>query len=118
MTCHHDSKKYPQPRQIKQQRDLSGAASTYDPFTNLLYFFTRIRQKLLENSQVASQVSGWSRIHLPIQELQKPWVRSSGQEDPLEEEMATHSGIPAGIIPWTEQPDGLHAIHRVAKCWT
>ena len=106
MTCHHDSKKYPQPRQIKQQRDLSGAASTYDPFTNLLYFFTRIRQKLLENSQVA------------IQELQKPWVPSLGQEDPLEEEMATHSGIPAGIIPWTEQPDGLHAIHRVAKCWT
>ena len=30
-----------------------------------------------------------------------------GWEDPLEEEMATHSSIPAGIIPWTEKPHGL-----------
>ena len=30
-----------------------------------------------------------------------------GWDDPLEEEMATHSSIPAGIIPWTEKPRGL-----------
>ena len=30
-----------------------------------------------------------------------------GQEDPLEKEMATHSRILAGKIPWTEEPDGL-----------
>ena len=29
------------------------------------------------------------------------------QEDPLEEEMATHSSILAEKIPWTEEPDGL-----------
>ena len=34
-------------------------------------------------------------------------VRSLGQEDPLEEEMATHSRILAWRIPWTEQPGGL-----------
>jgi len=28
------------------------------------------------------------------------------QEDPLEEKMATHSSIPAWIIPWTEEPGG------------
>ena len=30
-----------------------------------------------------------------------------GQKDPMEEEMATHSSILAGEIPWTEEPGGL-----------
>ena len=34
-------------------------------------------------------------------------VQSLGQEDPLEEEMAIHSSILAGRIPWTEESDGL-----------
>ena len=33
-----------------------------------------------------------------------------GSEDPLEEEMATHSSIPAWRIPWTEEPGGLLSI--------
>ena len=33
----------------------------------------------------------------------------------LEKEMATHSSILAWRIPWTEEPDGLHIVHRVAK---
>ena len=37
-------------------------------------------------------------------------VRSLAQEDPLEEEMATHSSILAWEIPWTEEPDGLQSI--------
>ena len=36
----------------------------------------------------ASLVAQWQRIYLPVQEM---WVWSLGQEDPLEEEMATHS---------------------------
>ena len=43
-------------------------------------------------------------IHLPTQET---WVQSLGQEDPLENEMATHSSILAWEIPWTEEPGGL-----------
>ena len=35
---------------------------------------------------------------------QETWVLSLGQEDPLEEGMATHSNIVAWIIPWTEDP--------------
>ena len=35
---------------------------------------------------------------------QETWVVSLGQEDPLEEGMATHSNIVAWIIPWTEDP--------------
>ena len=37
-------------------------------------------------------------------------VRSLGQEDPLEEGMATPSSILAWRIPWTEEPGGLHPI--------
>ena len=35
---------------------------------------------------------------------------SLGQKDPLEEGMATHSGILAWKIPWTEEPGGLQSI--------
>ena len=38
------------------------------------------------------------------QETQETWVQSLGQEDPLEEEMATHSSILAWKFPWTEGP--------------
>jgi len=37
-------------------------------------------------------------------------VQSLGQEDPLEEEMATHSSIFAWRIPWTEGPGGLQCM--------
>ena len=37
-------------------------------------------------------------------------VQSLGQEDLLEKEMATHSSILAGKIPWTEEPGGLQSI--------
>jgi len=45
--------------------------------------------------------------------MQKAWVQSLGQEDPLEEETATHSSILAWRIKWTEEPGGL--VHDVAK---
>ena len=42
-------------------------------------------------------------------------VRSLGQEDPLEEGMATHSSVLSWRIPRTEEPGGLQSIesHRV-----
>ena len=39
--------------------------------------------------------------------MQETWVRSLGQEDPLEKEMATHSSTIAWKIPWTEEPGRL-----------
>ena len=42
-----------------------------------------------------------------IQEARETRVRSLGQEDPLEKEMATHSSILAWNIPCTEEPGGL-----------
>ena len=40
------------------------------------------------------------------------WVQSSGLEDPLEEEMATHSGILARRIPWAEEPGEMQSMGR------
>ena len=42
-----------------------------------------------------------------MQETQETQVQSLGQEDPLEEEMATHTSILAWEIPWKEDPGGL-----------
>ena len=42
-----------------------------------------------------------------LPEMQEMWVQSLGQEDPLENGMATHSSILAWRIPWTEEPGGL-----------
>ena len=44
---------------------------------------------------------------------QKMWVRSLGQEDPLEKEMTTHSSILTWEILWIEEP--WATVHRVAK---
>ena len=47
---------------------------------------------------LASQVVLVGKNLLPMQETQETWVQSLGQEDPLEEEMATHSSILAWRI--------------------
>ena len=47
-------------------------------------------------SQVAQRLK-----HLPA--MRETWVRSLGQEDSLEKEMATHSSTLAWKIPWTEE---------------
>ena len=39
--------------------------------------------------------------------MRETWVRSLGQEDSLEKEMATHSRNPAWRILWTEEPSSL-----------
>ena len=42
--------------------------------------------------------------------VQETWVCSLDQEDPLEEEMATHSITLAWRIPWTEEPGGVESM--------
>ena len=51
--------------------------------------------------------------------MQETQVQSLGWEDPLEEEMTTHSSIPAWRIPWTEEPGGLQPMgfQRVGHSW-
>ena len=45
-----------------------------------------------------------------VQEIQKMWVQSLGQEDPLEKGMATHCSILAWKIPWTVELGRLQLI--------
>ena len=47
---------------------------------------------------------------MPMQETQETLVLSLGWEDPLEEEMATHSSVFAWRTPWTEEPGGLQSM--------
>ena len=55
-----------------------------------------------------------------MQETQETHVHFLGQEDPLEEGMATHSSIIAWRIPWTEDSGGLQsiALQRVGHDWS
>ena len=47
--------------------------------------------------------------------VQEMGVRSQGQEDPLEEEFATHSSILTWEILWTEEPDRLQSIRLQSR---
>jgi len=42
--------------------------------------------------------------------MQETWVQYLDREAPLEKEIATHSSILAGKIPWTEEPGGLQSM--------
>ena len=55
-------------------------------------------------------IPGNPGICLPMQETQEMQVRFLDQEDPLEQEKATHSSILAWRIPWTEAPGRLQSI--------
>ena len=53
-----------------------------------------------------------------MQEMQETWVQSLGWEDPLENEMTTHSSIFAWKIPWTEERAWWATVHGVTKSQT
>ena len=70
----------------------------------------------------AFQVAQWKKIHLPMQEMQEIKVRSLGQEDPLQKEIAAHSTISCGAleaIVWdckkSEMTDHAHYILYLYK---
>ena len=51
----------------------------------------------------------WVKNLPAMQETLEMWVQSLGWEDPLEEEMATHSRSLSWEIPWTKKPGGLQS---------
>ena len=61
----------------------------------------------------------WVKNPPATQETQEMQVWSLSQEEPLEEEMATHSSILVWKIPWTEEPDRLlsKGSQRVGHDW-
>ena len=57
-----------------------------------------------------SQVGQWVKNLPAMQETEEMGVRSLGQEDPLEESLATHSNILAWRIPWTKKPGSVQSM--------
>ena len=68
-------------------------------------FFLFVFKCLLEYSCFGSFRVPQMVKNLPA--MQEVWVPSLGQEDPLENGIATHSSILAWSIPWTEEPGEL-----------
>ena len=66
----------------------------------MFYYYISNKHLNLQASLVAQMVK-----NLPA--MRETQVRSLGQEDALEKEMATHSSILAWESPWTERPGGL-----------
>ena len=71
---------------------------------NLFLFLNLYNYPLLAESSLVAQMVK----NLPV--MQETWVRSPGQEDPLEKGMAIHSNILAWRTPWTEEPGGLQSV--------
>ena len=68
-------------------------------------------------AEVFKDDKGWASLVVQtiknLSAMHETWVRSLGQEDPLEKGIATHSSILAWRISWTEKP-----VHGVAKSQT
>ena len=73
----------------------------------------------IEHHVWASLMAQWVENPPAMQETEETQVRSLGQEDSLEKEMATHSSVLAWKIPWTEEPGGLQSMgsQRVRHDW-
>ena len=65
---------------------------------------TQFKKKKKKRASLLAQVVK----NLPA--MQKTWVQTLGQEDPLEKEMVTHTSILAWRISWTEQPGRLQSM--------
>ena len=57
-----------------------------------------------------TEISDMFHMVKSLSEMLETQVRSLGQEDPLEKEMATHSSTLAWKIPWTEEPGRLQSM--------
>ena len=64
----------------------------------------------LDSAPVADGFPGSSVGKKNPPAMQETQVQSLGGEDPLEKEIATHSSILAGKIPWTEKPGRLQSM--------
>ena len=82
----------------KGREEISGVMQVlcYLQWLMVMFIFSNINGTLHLRVGLLWLFSG-KRVHLPIQET---WFRPLCREDPLEEEMATHSSILAWEIPW------------------
>ena len=77
--------------------------------TSLEGLFHHLFFLLSAKNYCLSGLPKWLMVKNPPS-TQKTWIQSLGQEDPLKEEMATHSSILAWRISWTEEPGELQSM--------
>ena len=66
-------------------------------------------KEFLLNCNVFFYLYEWAQMVKNLSATWETWVRSLGQEDPLEKGMVTHSSILAWRIPWADGPGGLQS---------
>ena len=74
------------------------------------YCLQLLRLGVICYALIESRVSLMAQMVKNLPAMQETQVGSLGGEDPLEEEMATHSSILAWKIPWTEEPGRLQSM--------
>ena len=86
---------------------------------NIIHVFCNTHKSTYPSPYGASPVAQAVKNLPAMQKTQETQVQSLGQEDPLEEEMVTHSSILACNIPWTEEPGRLQSMgtQRVWHDW-
>ena len=78
---------------------------------SLIYFSRQLCEVDVSANLLTGFPSGSAVKNPPaMQETQEAWVRSLSRNDPLEEEMATHSGILAWELPGTGELSGLQSM--------
>ena len=74
----------------------------------LFNFLKKIQVQLIYSVvTISAEQQSDSKMVTNLSAVRKTWVRSLGQEHPLEESMETHSSSLAWRIPWTEEPGEL-----------
>ena len=89
----------------------------------IVSFWIKVATEFINSLNLDVGPEDWASLvaqmvkHLPA--MWETQVRSLGQEDPLEKEMATYSSILAWKIPWMEVPGGLQSMgsKRVGHDW-
>ena len=69
-----------------------------------------LKQFIFEDVFTSIRTSLVAQTVKRLSTMQETRVRSLGQEDPVEKEMAIHSSTIAWKIPWTEEPDRLQSM--------
>ena len=94
-------------------RCIQPLTSTVTIFLGLSFLFWRIGRRIvsvtLKNDLMNDMMAQMIKNLPAVQETQ---LQSLGQEDPLENGMATYSNILAWRIPWTEEPGGFHSMRH------
>ena len=80
---------------------------------NFTSYFNHIKMFHIE---ILTEIFPVAQMVKNLPAMQETWVRSLGQEDPLEKGTAIHSSILAWRIPCTEEPDRLQFVE--SKSWT